>query len=490
MKRGNSIISALKYVFLGNMGQVVISLLATPIIVRLVSQSEFGLYSTILVVINTLLIIVNFGQADAIRRFTPKYMTYSNPDKEKFLITSAHINKFSSVLLFISCIIYFLYTKNIYISSFIFIYLLLYVSVINKSSFLFGLHKQKKSETIRLLMLFLQYLLAVLFAFFYSSANSLLLGLLCGLIIPFIILNAEIKNIKRSMGFNKKTAEPFNKSISKEMLLFGRFIVIGTLFAQLLYNADILIIKYFLENEDVAVYKAAIIVSQLLWIVPKAFQSALIPNTAELWEDKKYQEIFNIILTSTKFIFLFMLICSIGLYVLIEDFVFLYFGENYLGAVMPIKILLIGTLCYGLTRAFDPLIQISGKLNQTLLCSGSAVLINLVLNFILIPIYGIIGAAIGSSISYIFIFIFKYILISQLGVKFKFRFNLILRYLLLTIILIFLLTLFQSIIVNLFAKIILTAIFGLIIFIILLLSLKIVSKRELILIFTKEKNNV
>ncbi|WP_213422577.1 polysaccharide biosynthesis C-terminal domain-containing protein [Bhargavaea massiliensis] len=480
MKGSKSLISALKYVFLGNMGQVLISLLATPIIVRLVTPSEFGLYSTTLVVINTLFIIINFGQADAIRRFTPKYI--NSNDKEKYIATSSYISNLSIVLLFITCTIYFLYTKDLLLTLIIFIYLLLYISISNNSSFLFGMHMQKKSETVRVLMLFLQYSFAVFFALIFSNASGLLIGFVFGLIIPFIVLWINIKNVKESIGLNQ-SAKGFHKDILKELLFFGRFIVIGTLFAQLLYNADILLIKYFSNYEAVAIYKAAIIVSQLLWMVPKAFQSALIPNIAELWEENKHQDIFDITLRSVKFIFLFMLLCSIGLYVLIDDFVLLYFGKDYIEAINPLKILLIGTVCYGLTRAFDPLIQVSGKLNQILYCSGAAVLINLVLNLLFIPKFGIEGAAIGTSISYIFIFIFKYILVQKMGLYFKIRFGTILKYLLLIIIFIFLLSIFQELIENVLMKIILTAIFGLLSFIVLLLSLKLVSKKELKLMF-------
>ena len=94
-----------------------------------------------------------------------------------------------------------------------------------------------------------------------------------------------------------------------------------------------------------------------------------------------------------------------------KPFILFYFGTEYIEAVFPIKILVIGTACFAISRIYNPLLQASENLKANLICSGIATLINLILNFFLIRVYGISGAAIATSLSYASLLISKSIVV-------------------------------------------------------------------------------
>jgi O-antigen/teichoic acid export membrane protein len=68
-------------------------------------------------------------------------------------------------------------------------------------------------------------------------------------------------------------------------------------------------------------------------------------------------------------------------------------------------VLIAGTFFFGITRVVTPVLQATGWVRHTELITFGALVLNVVLNTLLIPRYGIIGAGIGTGISYVGIFV-------------------------------------------------------------------------------------
>ena len=91
---------------------------------------------------------------------------------------------------------------------------------------------------------------------------------------------------------------------------------------------------------------------------------------------------------------------TVGVFVLGDQFLTLYFGPEYEESIRPLRLLLPGILGFAVARVVWPVLQAGGHLRRVLLATGTAVVTNIVLNLLLIPRFGLTGAAIATSISY------------------------------------------------------------------------------------------
>jgi O-antigen/teichoic acid export membrane protein len=78
----------------------------------------------------------------------------------------------------------------------------------------------------------------------------------------------------------------------------------------------------------------------------------------------------------------------------------IFFGSEFLSAYPPLVVLLPGLLALGLQRVCGAAILREGKPARMALIYAVGLMVNVGLNLILIPMLGIVGAALSSSVSY------------------------------------------------------------------------------------------
>jgi stage V sporulation protein B len=86
-----------------------------------------------------------------------------------------------------------------------------------------------------------------------------------------------------------------------------------------------------------------------------------------------------------------------------KDIVTLIFGDSFVYAVLPLQILIIGTVIFGLVKAIGSSLAGIGRVDVNLKITAFGAMVNIILNFLLIPLYGIVGAAIATITSFIII---------------------------------------------------------------------------------------
>lgn len=160
---------------------------------------------------------------------------------------------------------------------------------------------------------------------------------------------------------------------------------------------DLLFIAYYMGLEAVGYYAAAISIIELLLTLPTAISAPFLPIRLEL-DQNTGQSLSQLVM---KYVPLVMLIVC-GLTMLMGKLVIvIMYGERFLPAFDPLKWLLPGVLALTLYQFLKVDIF---NLNRPGFLSWVSVLTmvcNVILNYLLIPPYGISGAAIASSISYI-----------------------------------------------------------------------------------------
>jgi O-antigen/teichoic acid export membrane protein len=161
---------------------------------------------------------------------------------------------------------------------------------------------------------------------------------------------------------------------------------------------DIFMIGYLNDETGVGIYDIAIKFSSIPLIFLSAINAYVMPKFAELFGNEDMSGLRKVIQESSTLIFwtsVPILVVSLILSALMMEF----YGDEYSIGIPALRLLLLSQFVSAICGAVGHILQMTN--NQVIFQNIFlvATLINVVLNFILIPKYGITGAATASLIS-------------------------------------------------------------------------------------------
>ena len=201
----------------------------------------------------------------------------------------------------------------------------------------------------------------------------------------------------RSIGASKTNTKISYKAILKRS---GPMAMSATAYI-LMQSVDIILLSKFTNFEMVAFYSVAIKLTTMISIVLASVNAVQAPQVAEFFSSGDFVKLSAIIKKSTRLIF-FLTFPAIILLTLLSSTILELFGANYIIAQNALYILVIGQSVNALCGSVGVYMNMTGKQNVFQKILISALVLNVVLNWILIPIYGINGAAFATSFSMIF----------------------------------------------------------------------------------------
>lgn len=167
---------------------------------------------------------------------------------------------------------------------------------------------------------------------------------------------------------------------------------ISGLLAVLLTNTDILMIGWFRSAAEVGHYSAALRIVQLLYILPSIFTLSILPTLSRLAHENR--ERFRNVLEQTL-IFALMIAVPMGLggALLGEEIIRFVFGTDYLPAVSSFQVLMF-TLIFDFTAVIiASAVFTFDKQKNLIIYAAIGGSLNVVLDLLLIPRFGIVGSA-------------------------------------------------------------------------------------------------
>ncbi len=174
-----------------------------------------------------------------------------------------------------------------------------------------------------------------------------------------------------------KTAWPFSLA-----LIFGRF-----------YSySDIILLKMLKGSEAVAIYSTPSKISFAFQFIPLAFMAALYPRLSELAK-ANYAEFKNALSLSIKYLLLIAAPISVGTFILAKPIIIFAFTDKFLDSVVPMQILIVSLVFAFISFPLGAALNASGQERRQTWLTAGTLLVNVIANFIYIPIYGATGAA-------------------------------------------------------------------------------------------------
>ncbi len=164
-------------------------------------------------------------------------------------------------------------------------------------------------------------------------------------------------------------------------------------------QADIIILGLFAPAADVGVYRVAMQVALLTAFASQLAASLLAPAVAQHKAAGDVVALRALVARATRYTVALTLPVVAALVLIGDWLVRVVFGVQFAGAYEPLVWLMAGQLVNALAGPMGVVMNLCGheQRNSQLLLVSCA--INVVLNFVLIPMYGLLGAAVATSVA-------------------------------------------------------------------------------------------
>ena len=223
------------------------------------------------------------------------------------------------------------------------------------------------------------------------------MGAVIGLVGPTIVVSAACPWLIRDCL--KLNGCQWNVTALRATTAFGFYIVLGNSIGYLSGQVDSILIGYFLNPAEVGIYAVSLLFVQTLTLIPNAVQSVTTPITATLYGKGDIEGVSRVFYSTLRK----SLIISIGISVLLAIcgpfFIALLFSSEFSPAYIPLLILLPGYAIGASFGAVGATFGSIGKVKIPYRISLIEGIMNVALNLLLIPIFGINGAALATSVT-------------------------------------------------------------------------------------------
>jgi len=164
-------------------------------------------------------------------------------------------------------------------------------------------------------------------------------------------------------------------------------------------NTDILMMGLFSTLEDTGIYRAVISVSALTSFGLYAVTMVVMPYFARFHAQGNKGLMQKVVTQSARVILFLAIIMVIIIVILGEEMLGIFFGDEYQSGYLPLVILAVGQLVNASMGSVAGLLNMTGHEKETAKGVAIAAGVNVLLNLILIPYFGMSGAAMATAVS-------------------------------------------------------------------------------------------
>ena len=182
----------------------------------------------------------------------------------------------------------------------------------------------------------------------------------------------------------------------RPLLAFSVYAFMANVAVLVTLRLDPVVIKLFLPLSAVALYAVAAKVSEYIFLLNKQFSNALMPLVSQLHGRGDTAAIRRIMTDGTRFL-LALAVPSIGLlYYYAPEFIHLWLGGSFAESADLLRILLLALIPVALQLNAANILGMTGQHRFLALAMLASAALNLLLSVVLIALFGLQGAALGT----------------------------------------------------------------------------------------------
>jgi len=392
--------------------------LATVLITRTLGPVQFGIFSVAVAVMAIAAQFSDFGISTSLVRFVSLFL--KKKDTTKANLTLKVALKFKLIVASTIFLIGFFVSESLAVHVFgkpelIFPLKLAFIGAFGASLVAYISATLQARQSFKKFMLFnlINPLgkFALIGLLFLTYKLNLFSALTTVIILPFIafLIGSLIipKEFLRAKGDENEALHG--------LFHFSKWILVSVLCMMVFRKLDILMLGYFESPEVIGYYSAAFTSAFALFLVIDPFIMVLLPELSKITEKERLRAYIK---KSTKFMLLIALLLGLPLFIFSDWFIPFIYGGEYTNSIIIFKILLFVPLLVLITNPITLGLYSINKPNVESYTNMFRLSLALIGNLILIPLYGAIGAAIATLLTWALgEIVIVYYIYKQIGVN-------------------------------------------------------------------------
>lgn len=383
-----------------NLAVVLLRFISFYFIVRSLSKVDFGVWVLFLLVVSILEVVRN----GLIRNALIRFLAISDEQESRNIQSASIVLNFTITLIGLAIVLLLSTTLGkiwdapalktmfwIYSISAIFLVLLSHIEFVATA------HSKFDKILIFNFVRHAGFLVIVLYLLYGGvgvNLNNLVAGqaisVAVSLLIGVLIL---IKHIKFSKHITKKWL--------KELFEFGRYVVGTNLGTIIFKSTDQMMLGAILGTQPVAVYNTALRINNLIDTPIMGVSNIFYPHSS-----RKGHEGFNeVYVKSVSIILSILMPALIGIFFFSDFIIYIIAGKEYAESAGILKVTMLYSVFIPFARQFGTLLDSIGKPQINLRLTAFSSIINILFSYLGIVLFGTIGAAYGTLVTYVTSFI-------------------------------------------------------------------------------------
>ncbi|MBI5133584.1 MAG: flippase [Thaumarchaeota archaeon] len=401
----------------GSLALKLVSFVYTVIIARIFLQSDLDAFFIALSVVGTITIFSDLGVASAFSRYVPYYCGKGENKKAYTLLRASYL--FSGIASIVIAALLLLFADTIgqlyqnpvlgRAIQFLSTYLIALTFLSLNSAFILGRKKAAEFNLLQNGQNALKLLLTLIMIWILGATiNALAIAFTLSFAIMSVVSCWSVKKEIEVLGL-KKYATGLKEQVSaiKEVVPFGITLSIVVALWAIISYTDKLMIGYFMPSKTdygpVAIYSMATALAIMVAVFAATINNIFLPILSELHGKKDKKGMLRISSTAVRWTVLLSTPLAIVLLAFPENIMGIIFGDNYVKGATVLVIFTIGIFVRVLSNVHASILAALRLVRIELYVAAAAAALNFLLNLLLIPQYGIEGAAVASAISFLIV---------------------------------------------------------------------------------------
>ncbi|RLA07969.1 MAG: hypothetical protein DRQ51_04335 [Gammaproteobacteria bacterium] len=403
---------------------LILSIVILSIVTKNLGTIKYGVFSQVVTTITLLVPVLLIRLNTASVRYFPIIIKDKIKIKEKFISILLIISGLSFV---VSLGIYFnkdTVAKLIFddISySYLILYLSIYIFVRAILTYLIdfyrSINKTKYSSVFivtRFFFIFLSIIVTLTTSF--SIVNVLVAYITSEVMLIFVIFTILFQ------GYFKNIKTYFNFSGLKPYFLYSIPLVPYSILISINQLGDRFFITHFLGIDKAGIYTFSYNLIGAAFMINTAIAYVIYPYISQMWANNNKKKVKKYLEKGQNMFLYFAIPIIAGLFVLYPDLIVIIAGDEFEIGRELILLIALGYIFLGIYGINGYIIDLSQKTTFFLVILIISATTNMILNFVLIPIYGIAGAAFSTFVTYFIQAVIMYFIAQKL-VGFKIDIN-------------------------------------------------------------------
>ncbi len=224
-----------------------------------------------------------------------------------------------------------------------------------------------------------------------------------GSIVGLLAIHKKIIQLKWRLDF---------KFLFRQIKTIPTFSLIS-IFSVIYWRLDVIMLSKFCGMTEVGIYSAAFRIMEIIKAIPLSVKQALFPVNARKFSSNRI-DLSSMVNKSIRYLMIILLPVAAFIAISANKLISLFFGGQFQTGSLALQILIWTIIPYGFAMMLANVLVTSGNQRIDLWANIFGVAINFLLNLILIPRMGVVGASLATIASILFFVGFQIIFVSRL----------------------------------------------------------------------------